>query len=123
MENAVSPDDFRRLALAFDGASEATHMGHPDFRANGRIFATLSYPDAGLAMVALTPDEQAMRVAASPQTFSPVPGGWGRNGSTHVILATADEAAVRDGLTVAWRIQMDKPPARARKRPGSGGSP
>ena len=37
----MTGDAFRDLALALDGAIEASHMGHPDFRANGRIFATL----------------------------------------------------------------------------------
>jgi hypothetical protein len=37
----VTPDDFRRLALAFEGAAESAHQGHPDFRARGQVFATL----------------------------------------------------------------------------------
>lgn len=37
----LTPDAFRRLALDLPGAIESAHMGHPDFRANGRIFATL----------------------------------------------------------------------------------
>jgi hypothetical protein len=41
----MKPDDFRRIALSMTDAIESAHMGHPDFRANGRIFATLS-PDA-----------------------------------------------------------------------------
>jgi hypothetical protein len=35
-------DLFRRIALSLPGAAESWHMGHPDFRLNGRIFATLS---------------------------------------------------------------------------------
>ena len=41
----MTADDFRRLALAMDGAVERSHMNHPDFRANGRIFATLHSND------------------------------------------------------------------------------
>ena len=38
----MTADAFREIALAFDGAvEEHAHMGHPDFRANGRIFAGL----------------------------------------------------------------------------------
>jgi hypothetical protein len=48
-------DEFRRIALSMEGAVEGAHMGHPDFRANGRIFATL-YPDGQSGMVKLTPD-------------------------------------------------------------------
>ena len=112
----MTPDEFRRLALSIDGAVEGAHMGHPDFRVNGRIFATLGHPDAAFAMVSLTPDEQAMRVEAAPHTFAPVPGGWGRKGSTRVILATADEAAVQGALAVAWRLQAEKPSPRSKRR-------
>jgi hypothetical protein len=34
-------NDFRRIALGMEGAVEGAHMGHPDFRVNNRIFATL----------------------------------------------------------------------------------
>ena len=39
--------EFRRIALSLPQASEAAHMGHPDFRVGGRIFATLGYPRSG----------------------------------------------------------------------------
>ena len=37
-----------------EGAVEGAHMGHPDFRAHGKIFATL-HPDLQTGMVKLTP--------------------------------------------------------------------
>ena len=40
----ASADDFRRLALAFPGAEEREHMGHPDFRVGGKIFAPCTWP-------------------------------------------------------------------------------
>ncbi len=54
-------------------------------------------------MVALTPEQQELFVRTEPKTFKPVPGGWGRKGSTHVLLRTAKKAAVREALTLAWR--------------------
>ena len=50
-------DDFRRIAVGMRGAVEGAHMDHPDFRANGRIFATL-HGDKKWGMVKLTPDDQ-----------------------------------------------------------------
>jgi len=38
---------FREMALSFPEAVEAAHMGHPDFRVAGRIFATLGYQNEG----------------------------------------------------------------------------
>ena len=59
----MTADDFRRLALELPGASEMSHMGHPDFRLGGKIFATLGYPDASWGMVKLTPEQQAAWIA------------------------------------------------------------
>jgi hypothetical protein len=89
------------MALRLPAAVEAAHMGHPDFRVSGKIFATLGYPKNGFAMVQLTPEQQELFVRTEPETFRPVPGGWGRKGSTHVLLRTARKAAVREALSVA----------------------
>ncbi|AZS23471.1 MmcQ/YjbR family DNA-binding protein [Caulobacter sp. FWC26] len=98
----MSPDDFRRLALALPRAVESSHMGTVDFRC-GKIFATLGNPDAAWAMVKLTPDQQEARVAALPDVFVPVPGGWGRGGATRLRLSACDEATARGALLDAWR--------------------
>ena len=103
----MTKEDFRRLALELPDAIESAHMGHPDFRVGGKIFATLM-PQEGWAMVKLTPDEQEAFVQAAPRVFSPVPGGWGRHGATRVHLKSATKAIARDGLTAAWRIRAPK---------------
>ena len=112
----MTPDEFRALSLSLDGASEGSHHGTADFRANGRIFATLGWPDVGWAVVMLNLDEQDLRMEAAPAVFSPVPGGWGRHGHTRVFLPAATAADVLGALTLSWRTQMDKPKARPRKR-------
>lgn len=98
----ITPDDFRRLALALPQAIESAHMGTVDFRC-GKIFATLGNPDVEWAMVKLTSDQQEMRVAADPGIFVPVPGGWGKGGATRLRLAGCDEATARGALLDAWR--------------------
>jgi len=65
----VTANDFRRLALSLPDAEEAAHMGHPDFRVGGKIFATLGYPDAAWGTVGLTPEQQAFFVGAEPKMF------------------------------------------------------
>ena len=42
---------FRRIALGMKDTVEASHMDHPDFRVNGRIFATLHHDQIGRAHV------------------------------------------------------------------------
>ena len=83
-------------------------MGHPDFRVGGKIFATLGYPDSGVGMVKLTPDEQELFVQIEPEGFQPVKGGWGRQGATNVRLKSAKKSTLREALLAAWRLRAPK---------------
>jgi hypothetical protein len=96
-------DRFRRIALSLAGAEESAHMGHPDFRVGGRIFATLSGQARGRGVLKLTVGQQAEFVRDLPEVFEPVQGGWGRMGMTYVVLERADEATMRGALRVAHR--------------------
>ena len=111
----MTPDDFRALVLAHDGAVEGLHMGHPDFRANGRIFASL-HSDDRFGMVKLTPEEQAVLLREHPESFEPSAGAWGRQGCTNVKLASAKKPAVRGAVKLAFDAIMALPPAKARKK-------
>jgi hypothetical protein len=99
--------DFRRIALRMKGAVESAHMGHPDFRANGKIFATLR-ADNTAGMVKLTPDQQQEMMRNNPEMFSPESGAWGRSGSTRVHLDVADEETVGNAMTLAWQNTSTK---------------
>jgi hypothetical protein len=103
----MTVDDFRRLALSLPEASESAHMGHPDFRVQGKIFATI-WPDEAWGMVKLTPDQQAVFVQAEPTTFMPVKGGWGQKGATQVLLESANPTSVQNALLTAWRNRAPK---------------
>lgn len=95
---------FRRLALELPSALESAHMGHADFRvAKGkktRIFATLSGLEKGYGVLMLTPEQQQEFSTELPEVFAPVPGGWGRGGSTMMRLV-ADEETMRGALKAA----------------------
>ena len=93
---------FRKLALGLPEAVEAAHMGHPDFRVGGKIFATLG-PGEKWGMVKLTPHEQAELMASEPEAFHPASGAWGRRGSTIVRLRQARSPAVKHAMLAAWR--------------------
>ena len=100
--------DFRRLALSLEGAEEGSHFGAVDFRVGGRIFATLAAVKQGYGNLMITPEQQAMFVAESPEIFLPIPGGWGRNGATHVVLAKASEDVLLGALRTAWKLRVEK---------------
>jgi hypothetical protein len=99
----VTVADFRRHALALPGAVESSHMGHPDFRLNDRIFATLSAQAKGCGVLKLTFDQQQTFITELPAVFKPVHGGWGKMGMTFIDLAAADEAILQGALTTAYR--------------------
>lgn len=105
--------DFRRMALALNDTIESAHMGHPDFRVNGRIFATL-HADMKFGMVSLTPEQQQEFMRRDP-AFAPENGAWGRQGSTRVTLADVDEEILGEALTLARRNAVDKGPPGARR--------
>ncbi len=98
----MTPDEFRRLALKMNDATEGAHMGHPDFRANGKIFATL-YPDGVSGMVKLTPDQQQDFLRADSGAFVPASGAWGRQGCTTVRLDSIAEDLLGNAMTLAWQ--------------------
>jgi hypothetical protein len=100
--------DFRRLALSLPGAEESSHMGSPDFRVGGKIFATLASESKGYGNLMLTPALQAEFVQEAPHVFLPVPGGWGRNGATHIRLAQASEDLLAGALRTAWKLRLEK---------------
>ena len=100
--------DFRRIALSMPGAEESSHMGQPDFRVGGRIFATLASEKEGYGNLMLTPELQADFVADAPKIFLPVHGGWGRMGATHIVLAAVDDATLQDALHTAYRLRVQK---------------
>ena len=111
----MTADDFRRVALDMPDAFESAHMDHPDFRVNGRVFATI-YPDNARGMVKLPASEQDKYIHAYPSMFAPAAGAWGRQGCTTVLLESATEATVRKAMTAAWKETSDMPAPR-RSRP------
>ncbi len=126
-------EDFRRIALSLEGAEESSHMGSPDFRVGGRIFATLAAQSQGWGNLMLTPELQAEFVEEEPEVFVPIAGGWGRMGATHIVLEKAHEELLKGALRAAWKLRREKNektgakgsvPGRARgagkKRRGSG---
>ena len=111
-------DRFRKLALSLPGAVESSHMGSPDFRVDGRIFATLSAQTAGRGVLKLTVEQQQSFITEMPAIFEPVHGGWGRMGMTFVNLK-ADKSTIEGALTTAYKNIKAK---QASKKTRQGGT-
>jgi hypothetical protein len=96
----ATPDDIRRLALALPDAVEADHHGMPSFRVRGKIFSTIHVAQPRM-MVKLDPEDQLNLAKAHPGVIEPVPGYWGRKGSTFVWYETADDGLIEMLLAMA----------------------
>ena len=103
----MTADEFREIALSFPETEERSHMNHPDFRVDGKIFATLG-PKLDWGMVKLTPEQQQVFLRNEETSFKPAAGAWGERGATIITLEHADEAAVRIALNSAWRNTAPK---------------
>jgi len=109
---------FRKLALSLPDAFESSHMGHPDFRLNDRIFATLSAQATGRGILKLTLAQQQAFTTDMPKVFEAIPGGWGRMGMTFVNLSQVDESTLEGALATAYHNvkskQLDKKAKRSK---------
>ena len=91
----------RALALAQPQAVEMDHHGVASFRVAGKIFATLRAEPPRL-MVKLDPEDQRNLTEGHPGIIAPVPGYWGRKGSTFVDYQRADPELLKALLHLAW---------------------
>jgi hypothetical protein len=112
---STAAGDFSRVARSFPDVDEHEHGGQPAFTVGGRRFAGLASVAQGYGNLVLTPEIQAGLVADAPDVFLPIPGGFGRMGHTHIILAAADKDTLHDALFTAYKLRVSKN-AAAKKR-------
>lgn len=106
----------RRLALALPETVESSHMGTPDFRVGGKIFATARHTEAR-CMLKLPLHIQEAMVENQPDVFSLPPAGWAKNGATYADTDKIDPDLLRDLLDLAWRQTAPKKLAAAYAAP------
>ena len=104
----MTADEFRKMALEIPASVERSHMNHPDFRLEGKIFATLGAPDQKWGMVKLTPEQQREFMKTEPKVFKPCSGAWGRQGATNIYLPAANASIVRTALDAAANNVISK---------------
>lgn len=99
----MKAEDFRKLALSLPNAGERVQMEHPEFHVDGRVFASLGYPDDAWAMVQLYPAQQSGFMADFPGVFIPANGALGVSGCTNIFLEGAQKEVAAQALHAAWR--------------------
>ena len=88
--------DLRRIALSFEGTTEAPHFDRAAFKVK-RIYVTLA-ADGKTANFKFTPDQQDFKCLLAPKAFQPVAGGFGRQGWTTAKLSELSVAELRQAL-------------------------
>jgi len=112
----MTPKDFARIALSFRHAERGSHFGATDFRVGGHIFATLAHVKHGYGNLMLDPEQQQLFVQDLPEVFFPVPGGWGKHGATHIVLARASKDVLTGALQAAYSLRLQKN-AKSKSKP------
>lgn len=110
----MTPDQFRRMVLSLPDTEERAHHQHPDFRVQGKLFATLGYPETSRAMVKLTPEQQAEFANDHPGIFTPVAGAWGRQGCTSMFLPKATKSVMQPAVKAAYLNALAAVAAKSR---------
>ena len=96
----ISVSTAREIILSMPEAEERQHHGHPDFRVNNKIFATL-WPREDRAVVKMALADQEALLKSSPKTFST--NAWSNLGWTDVHLKHVNATMFRQLVEDSWR--------------------
>jgi hypothetical protein len=89
----------RTLALSQPEAVEADHHGIPSFHVGGKIFCTI-HLDQPRAMLKFNGEDQSNLLEDG--VIEPVPGYWGRKGSTFVWYERLEVDRLATLMRLAW---------------------
>ena len=95
----LTPDDIRRAALALPEAYEEPHFEMASFRVAKKIFCTIHVKEPRI-MLKLDPEDQ--HNLSDGETITPVPGTWGRNGSTLIYYERLAPERLPGLMRMAW---------------------
>jgi predicted DNA-binding protein (MmcQ/YjbR family) len=106
----LTRDDIRRVALSMPEAHEEPHFHMASFRVAGKIFCTLHDPEPRI-MLKLDPEDQ--RNLSDGGVIEPVPGAWGKHGSTFVWFERLEPERLPNLVRLAWTHVAPKRLSRA----------
>jgi predicted DNA-binding protein (MmcQ/YjbR family) len=101
----LTPDDIRAAALAQPEAYEEPHFDIASFRVNKKIFCTIHTKEPRI-MLRLDPQDQ--HNLSDNWAIMPVPGTWGRNGSTFIYYEKLAPERLPALMRLAWATVAPK---------------
>ena len=110
----ISIATFRKLAMAFEGATELPHFEKASFRIGKKIFATLD-TKLNRACLKLSEADQSLFSSHDKSVIYPVPNKWGKQGWTFVELKKVKATLLKAMLTAAYCSVAPKALAVKRK--------
>lgn len=102
----VTVNEFKELALNFDGATSASHFHRIAFKTK-KTFATLDEKEESVNVV-LTPIQQSVYATIDPTMIFPVDNKWGLQGWTTIQLALIERDLLLEVLTLAYENSLGK---------------
>lgn len=96
-----------KMALSFEEAVQQPHFEKTSFRVNKKIFATLD-TEKEQVVLKLSEIDQSVFCAFDPAVVYPVPGAWGRQGWTILVLKDLRKQMLMDALTLSYCIAAPK---------------
>ncbi len=103
----VTIEAARKLALAFEGATEQPHFEKLSFRIKKKIFLTLDV-NKNQAVVKLTLEDQSLFSSHDEKIIYPVKGGWGKMGYTVVDLNSVSKKLFSEILKTSYNTVSKK---------------
>lgn len=96
-----------KMALSFEEAVQQPHFEKTSFRINKKIFATLD-TEKEQVVLKLSEIDQSVFCAFDPAVVYPVPGAWGQQGWTIMVLKDLRKEMLMDALTLSYVIAAPK---------------
>lgn len=99
----MTADQFREMALSFQGTEEAAHFDRRAFKITGkRIYATL-HEESQTANLKLSETDQSVFSAIDKKAIYPVANKWGLQGWTTFELRNIPNEIMLDALDTAHK--------------------
>jgi predicted DNA-binding protein (MmcQ/YjbR family) len=97
----ITTESVRKLALAFEEATEEPHFEKTSFRIKKKIFASIDEVNK-LVCIKLTEIDQSVFSAYDNTIIYPVPNKWGKQGWTFIDMKKVPAKMFKDALTQSY---------------------